>query len=140
MNTLRTIAKNFLMRVYSSPVLGNLAAFVTSVGVSFAVAKVPYVTEVAVFVLTHAGEMPEGFQPTPSAITALLTTFFTPFVLAFIKGAIQAVLMKDANKVLEVLSDAGVYQGKMDGWTGPDARESVNQILLKSSDRPPYDR
>ena len=136
MNSFKRIVTKGLVRLYASPVLGNIAAAVTSAGVAYLGAKVPFVFEGIEFVVRLSTNIP----PETELTTAGVATFLSPFVFGALKAGIQEILFRSGNQVLETLADYGLYEGKKDGWTGPVARESIHQLILTRHDIPDPDR
>lgn len=136
MNAFKRLATKALVRLYASPILGNIAAAATSAGVAYLAAKVPFVFEGIEFVVRMSTSIPEDTELT----TAGVATFLSPFVFGAIKAGIQEILYRSGNRALETLADYGLYEGKRDGWMGPVARESIHQLILHRHDIPDPDQ
>ena len=136
MNSFKRIATKFLVRLYGSPILGNLAAAITSAGVAYLGARVPGAIEGIEWVIRLSSPKPEEVVVGHAAVA----TFLSPLVFGAIKAGIQEILFRGANKALDTMSDYGFYDGKKDGFIGPVARESIHQLILHRHDIPDPDR
>lgn len=136
MNAFKRIVTNLLVRLYGSPILGNAAAVVTSAGVAYLAAKVPFVFEGIEFLVRLSSEAPTEAKLTPAGVA----TFLSPLVFGALKAAVQEILFRGNNKALQTLSDYGLYEGRQDGFIGPVARESIHRLILHRHDIPEPDR
>lgn len=136
MNSFKRIATRILVQLYGSPILGNTAAVLTSAGVAYLAAKVPFVFDGIEFLVRLSTELPTETKLTPAGVA----TFLSPFVFGAIKAGIQEILFRGNNKALDTLSDYGLYDGKKDGFIGPVARESIHQLILHRHEIPEPDQ
>lgn len=136
MNSFKRIATRILVRLYGSPILGNIAAVATSAGVAYLAARVPGAIEAIEWVIRMSSPKPEEVVVGQAAVA----TFLSPLVFGAIKAGIQEILFRGANKALDTMSDFGLYDGKRDGFIGPVAQESIHQLILHRHDIPDPDQ
>lgn len=120
--------KNLLFRLLlKDKFLGQIAAAVAAVAASYALTYLPGAPEVVQILVVSLLQLPEGTELTQSGLTLALT----PLILGLINAVVQEVVVRGNNAVLTDLKDAGVYEGKVDGWLGQIAKGAIDTLIKK---------
>jgi len=121
MNSLKRILAALFLR---DKFLGQLAATAAAALAAYLMTLIPGLPAIAQTVLAAALSLPEGTVLTQGGLTAA----FTPIFLAVLNALIAEFVIKDNNRVLTNLADAGVYPGPKDGWVGPIAQGAIERL------------
>ena len=120
--------KNLLFRLFlKDKFLGQIAAAVASVAAAYALTYLPGAPEIVKLLVVSLLQLPEGTQLTQTGLAAALT----PIVLALFNAVVQEIVVRGNNAVLTDLKDAGVYEGKVDGWLGKVAKGAIDTLIQK---------
>lgn len=121
--------KRLLLRLFlRDKLIGQIAAAVASAAAAYGMTYVPGAPDLIKIVLVALLQLPEGTDLTQAGLTAALT----PVILAVLNTLVQEFVIRDNNKILADLKDAGTYEGKLDGWVGPDAKKALDNIIEQS--------
>jgi hypothetical protein len=120
--------KNLLFRLFlKDKFLGQIAAAVASVAAAYAFTYLPGAPEIEQLLVVSLLQLPDGTELTQAGLTAALT----PVILGVINAVVQEVVVRGNNAVLTDLKDAGVYDGKVDGWLGKVAKGAIDSLIKK---------
>ena len=122
--------KLFLSLFLRDKLIGQLAAAAASAAAAYLVTLLSGLPDFAQPIVSAILNLPEGTAITPATLTVVLA----PLFLAVINTVIQEFLIKDNNKVLVDLKATGLYEGKIDGWVGPNAKAAVEKLIDSSAD------
>jgi hypothetical protein len=118
--------KKFLLRLFlRDKFLGQIAQAVAAAAASYAMTYIPGAPEIIEVIVRALLQMPDGTELTHAGLAAALA----PIVLALINAVVQEIVTRDNNTVLKELKTFGPYDGKIDGWVGPDAKAAVEKLL-----------
>ena len=122
--------KNLFLKLFlKDKFIGQMARAAASVAAGYLVTLIGGLPELLKPFIAIALQLPEGTQLSPENLTAVITTFLTTLFLAILNAVIERMLAKDANLVLGDLKASGLYDGPLDGWAGPVARQAVNSAI-----------
>jgi hypothetical protein len=121
MNTLKRLLAALFLR---DKFVGQLAAAAAAALAAYLMTFVPGLPAIAQAVIGAALALPEGTVLTHGGLTAALT----PIFLAAINAVLAEFVVRDNNRVLDNLADAGIYSGPRDGWVGPLAQDALERL------------
>lgn len=117
--------KNFLLSfLLRERFLGQFIAALVSIFAAWLLAYLPGANQIVVIIVTALFNVPDVASLDHSTITAVLT----PLILTFVNAIVQEFLVRGNNTVLAELQDVGVYEGKVDGWFGPNAKKAIDRL------------
>lgn len=121
--------KRLLLRLFlRDKLIGQIAAAVASAAAAYGMTYIPGAPDLIKVVLVALLQLPEGTDLTQAGLTAGLT----PIILALLNSLVQEFVVRDNNKVLADLKEAGTYEGKIDGWVGPQAKKALDDLIEQS--------
>lgn len=110
---------------FSGRVKRRISAAIAAAVASYALQLLPGTPEIVSLVFAALLDLPEGTELSQRGLMLALT----PTIYAMIEAVVLELRAKGNNKVLKQLQASGYYDGKLDGWVGPQASEAVEKLL-----------